>query len=108
MDDLIFLLEYAARLPSGLPDSRAIDKLLRERDELLDALAEEDQVGALAEAADVAYYAAKVLDWAARQVGISVPALLRVACAKYRLRAQPGNPKNDAAERAACLQAAQE
>lgn len=97
------ILSLAAQLPSGLNDPAAADKLLAERDELIQALRTDDYAGALTEAADAAYYAAKHLDWVARQLGLSVDDVLRLALAKYSLRAQPGNPKDDAAERAACL-----
>ena len=65
--------------------------------------------GALTELADVAYYAAKHLDWASYQVSVmlgravTAQDALRLAVAKYLLRAAPGNPKDDEAERAACL-----
>lgn len=97
------ILSLAAQLPSGLNDPAAADKLLAERDELIQALRAGDYAGALTEAADAAYYAAKHLDWVARQLELSVDDVLRLALAKYSLRAQPGNPKDDAAERSACL-----
>lgn len=103
MDQMKKLLSYAALLPSGIPDPQAPAKLQRELEELRLALEANNLGDALTEAADVAYYAAKVMDWAARQVNLDVHGLLAVACAKYHLRAQPGNPKNHSLERAACL-----
>lgn len=102
-EDINSVLDLAAKLPSGLNDAKAAEKLLAERDELLEALANGDHVGALTEAADAAYYAAKHLDWVAKQLGLEVDDLFRLAVAKYSLRAQPGNPKNDMAERKAVV-----
>jgi phosphoribosyl-ATP pyrophosphohydrolase len=95
------ILEYAARLPSGVLDANAADKLLAEREELVAALWDGDREGALTEGADAAYYAAKHLHWVAHQLGVTIPDLFALAEAKYALRAQPGNPKDDVAERAA-------
>jgi hypothetical protein len=112
--DLITVLRLAAQLPSGLDDARAAEKLVAERDELLAALAEGDVAGALTEIADGGYYVAKHLDWAARRLGevlgrpASIEEVLRLTIAKYTLRAAPGNPKDDEAERAACLTAVEE
>lgn len=103
MSDIYDVLELAAQLPAGLNDSRAADKLLVERGELRDSLVAGDMVGAYTEAADAVYYAAKHLDWVARAVGVSVAQLFELAVAKYSLRAVPGNPKNDAAEREAVI-----
>ena len=97
------IINLAAKLPSGLNDHRSAEKLVAERDELIDSLEAGDYNGALTEGADAVYYMAKYLDWVAGLLGISLDTLLAVAEAKYRLRAQPGNPKNDAAERAACV-----
>lgn len=99
------ILALAAQLPSGLDDPRSAEKLVAERQELVDALAAGDYPGAITEGADAVYYAAKHLDWVARRLGVTVDQLFQVAVAKYSLRAQPGNPKNDAAERAACMEA---
>ena len=85
-----------------MPDPKAADKLVGERDELLEALALGDVQGALTEAADAAYYVAKHLDYVASLLQTDVPTLFRLAAAKYSLRARPGNPKDDLAERAAC------
>ena len=97
------ILSLAAKLPSGLNDARSAIKLLDEQDELIEALKKGDRVGALTEAADAAYYAAKHLEWVSRQVGLSVDGVLALAVAKYSLRAAPGNPKNDEVERQAVL-----
>ena len=99
------ILKHAAELPSGVLDPRSADKLVAERDEFVAALSEGDYEGALTEGADAAYYAAKHLYFVAHRLGISIADLVALAEAKYALRAQPGNPKNDAAERAACVDA---
>lgn len=96
------ILNLAARLPSGLNDPMAAEKMIAERLELIEAIAADDYIGALTEGADAVYYAAKHLDWTARQLGVSVEVLFAIAEAKYGLRARPGNPKDDQAERAAC------
>lgn len=97
------VLMLAEKLPAGLNDPRSVEKLMAERQELLDALADGDYAGALTEGADAVYYAAKHLDWVARQLEVTVDQLFGLAFAKYDLRARPGNPKDDAAEREACL-----
>lgn len=102
LDDVLSL---AANLPSGLHDPKSAEKLLAERDELLEALAEGDNVGAMTEAADAGYYAAKHLNWVGMQLGLSVGEILALTVAKYKLRAGSGNPKDDEAEREAILQA---
>ncbi len=94
------ILELAAKLPSGIPDPDADYKLAVEMNELLAA---EDFDAMLTEVADVAYYAAKVIHHAASVASVSVDTALRLAVAKYELRARPGNPKNDNEERAACM-----
>lgn len=95
------ILELANRLPAGLPDDKAPAKLVREWQELLEALDSDDHTGALTELADVVYYAAKSIHAAAFRCGVDIETAFAVAEAKYSLRAQPGNPKNDTAERAA-------
>lgn len=99
------ILALAAKLPAGLNDAKAADKLVAERDELTAALRSGDFIGALTEGADAVYYAAKHLQWVSVQLGVSMEDLSRIALAKYALRARCGNPKDDAAERAACLEA---
>ncbi len=91
----------ADKLPSGAIDSRAAEKLLAERDELAAAMEAGDTIGALTEVADAGYYAVKHLAFVASLLGISVEDVLALTIAKYELRAIPGNPKNDAAERIA-------
>lgn len=109
------LLSLAAQLPTGLRDPRALEKLAHERQELDECLASGDTVGAMLEAGDVAYYAAKAfhnglcsqndamhaINAAGQLVGLRYSDVLAVAETKYTLRARPGNPKDDAAERAA-------
>lgn len=99
------ILDLAAKLPSGRIDSQAPAKLLGEIEELETALAANDIDGALTEVADVVYYAAKVIALASDLAGIARTEAFAVALAKYRLRARDGNPKDDAAERAACREA---
>ena len=82
-------------------DPHAVDKLAHEMQELTEALADDDEIGAVLEAADVAYYACKAVQYAASLVNLSVAEVLDAAHAKYTLRARPGNPKDDTAERAA-------
>lgn len=98
------ILEYAAQLPSGVLDNKAAEKLVAEHNELIVALSAGDYEGALTEGADAAYYAAKHLHFVAHRLDISIADLIALAEAKYSLRAQPGNPKNDAAERTACVE----
>lgn len=102
------VLELAAKLPAGLPDEKAITKLAKEYQELQQTLIsddDDDEVGALTEVADVVYYACKVIHLAASQAGLTTDQAFAMALAKYALRARPGNPKDDNAERAACLEA---
>lgn len=96
------ILNLAEKLPTGIIDPEAPAKLLAEMQELAEAIEAKDLDGVLAEVADVVYYAAKSMHLAAAMPGISTADAFAVARAKYSLRAAPGNPKNDAAERAAC------
>jgi phosphoribosyl-ATP pyrophosphohydrolase len=97
------LLTLAAQSPTGLGDARAADKLLHERDELMEALAAGDRLGALTEAADAAYFAAKHLQYVGELLGITVEDVLALGIAKYRQRMNLGT-KDDDAERQICLQ----
>ena len=113
--DFAPLQALAAKLPTGLNDPRALEKLDREQAELEYHLSINDRLGAVLEAGDVAYYAGKavanglmsqaeaeaIVFKAALVVGVNPKVVMKVAVAKYELRARPGNPKNDAAERAA-------
>lgn len=121
---IIFLVaRIAPQLPTGIVDIQAYKKLCAEQEELYVALSEGDIVGALTEVADVGYYIGKAylngllcqqnaigslestVD-AFKKYGYEpilvadVPYLTR---AKYESRIVLG--KNDAAERAACLEA---
>lgn len=96
------ILDLAAQLPAGLPDQNAPSKLAYELAELDAAIEAGDGDGTLTEVADVVYYAAKCIHLAASREGVSVDNAMLLAIAKYTLRARPGNPKDDAAERAAC------
>ena len=98
------VVALAAQLPSGLSDRKAPQKLEGECQELEEALGNNDYVAALTEVADVVYDAIKAIEWAAASVGLTVGQALVLAIAKYRLRARPGNPKDDVAERAACAE----
>lgn len=101
-DRIAAVLALAAKLPSGLPDYDSVLKLAREHAELIQALAAGDTIGALTEVADQVYYAIKVIHAASTLAGVTVDQAIDLCLAKYALRAQPGNPKNDALERAAC------
>lgn len=101
-DEAIHYIQWlSAKMPSGAIDPKAADKLVAERNELLEALDWGDTVGALTEVADAGYYAVKHLAYVASLFGISAEDVLALTIAKYELRALPGNPKNDAAERIA-------
>ncbi len=107
------IIDLARKLPSGLDDPMALSKLIAEREELRAALDRGDALGALTEATDAVYYAAKYLYQVATEVGVlmdmdyavTIDDLIRMTYAKYELRARPGNPKDDGAERIAVLQA---
>lgn len=99
------LLTLAAELPSGLDDPKAVEKLVREHEEFIAALNNGDDIGALLEAADIIYYAAKILDRIARQLRVTPGKIISAAIAKYEWRAQPGNPKDDTIERVRCARA---
>ena len=101
--DIEGVLELAAMLPAGLNDARAADKLLVQRDELLEALSAGSRAEVLTEAADAVYYVAKYLDWIARQVKLDIDELFRLAVAKYVLRARSDYLKNKQAEETVCL-----
>jgi len=107
------LMALAAFLPSGLDDPKAAEKLAREQAELTEAVEQRDRVGALLEAADVYYYVQKsiynhlltpadgqtILAIAGALAGVSQETIRDAAIAKYVMRARPGNPKDDRAER---------
>lgn len=93
------IIALAALLPSGLQDRKAWEKLGAEREELLDALGEGDEIGALTELADAVYYAAKHIEYCASLCGVDVDDAMEIARTKYKMRATPGNAKDDAAER---------
>ena len=97
-DKITQLLILAAKMPSGLPDQRAFAKLSDELAEFWQTPAT-DPIGAQLEAADVAYYCAKLLHLLAHTSGLTVDAVLDTALAKYEFRALPGNPKDDGVER---------
>lgn len=97
-DKITQLLTLAARMPSGLPDTRAFAKLEGELAEFWQTPAT-DLIGQQMEAAGVAYYCAKLLHLLAHASGLTVDAVLDTALAKYEFRALPGNPKDDQVER---------
>lgn len=108
------IISLASQLPTGLADPKAKEKLLAERQELKQT-PQHDYLARIMEGADCVYYAAKAcwnrqiseterdqeIDQAARLAGVSEAVLLRAVMAKYSLRAIPGNPKDDRAERLA-------
>lgn len=101
------ILALADALPAGRIDKNSLIKLCQEWGELDEMLASYDQAGAYLELADVAYYAIKLIALGANRAstvfGVTVTPedVLGMAVAKYTLRAAPGNPKDDAAERRA-------
>ena len=117
------VLAWASALPIPLPDPKAARKLAAELVEFDEAMRGADYLGAVTELADVVYYAVKIIyaiittpemvnalvhqmqiiEQRAEQLGLSVEQAFDVCDAKYSLRAAPGNPKDDAAERAAVL-----
>ena len=97
------IYELAARMPAGLPDPAAVDKLLKERQEFLEAESFEEQ---LEEAVDRAYYALKEVYNAASEVDLSVAQLLTALMAKLELRTE--GAKDKIAERAAMVAAIQD
>ena len=113
MNQIDKIVDVASKLPTGLVDPKAAQKMGVETLELKAALKSGDRLAAIMEAGDVCYYAIK--SWAnglidatyrdeiisdiARIVGLSVSTLLSCVIAKMSLRAIPGNPKNDKAER---------
>lgn len=103
MNKINEILELARKLPSGLNDPEAAEKLLREKTELVEAMENGDTAGALTEVADAGYYAIKHLDWVAKQMDLSIEDILILMITKYKLRARSNNPKDDKAERAACM-----
>ena len=100
IEDIILL---ADKLPSGAYDEASLSKLMAEVAEFREAMGADDIVGAYTELADVVYYAAKLIHTLAEQAGVTTYDALRFAEAKYALRAEPGNPKDDEAERSAVL-----
>jgi hypothetical protein len=111
------ILALAAQLPTGLTDARALEKYHRERQELTEALADNDLIGAYMEAADCCYYLIKArhnhligdgtrdhyISVAAGAVGLNLSQVLQICETKYSLRAGSGNPKDDAEERRAVV-----
>jgi len=95
------VLDVAGKGPTGLPDFEAVQKLQDEMAELQQAIEIGDDTGAYLEAADMAYYAAKTIDLAARKVGLKPKQLLGLAVKKYTLRfVENEGQKDDKAERA--------
>ena len=95
------ILELAAKMPTGLIDPKSLEKAHHEMEEMRDALAGGDILGALMEAADVMYYAHKaycngliavdgrdgLIGDACREVGFDSHAVECALLAKYKLRA---------------------
>ena len=111
LDDILLL---ADRMPSGRNDQRAMAKFMVEVSEFWSAVDRGDLVGALTEIADLVYYYAKMSPFhrqqaehdlfsALQKLGCDLDQGVKLAYAKYSLRARPGNPKNDSEERKACL-----
>ena len=116
------IADIAEKLPTGLVDGKATEKMDRELSELQAAIEEGDRLGTLMEAGDVAYYAIKAwyneavglagliltIRLAADTVNIPEDVLLDICIAKLSLRALPGNPKDDKAEREAVIKVLEE
>lgn len=105
MEQIKRLIDLSRQLPTGARDLRAPEKLVREWEELKAELSTPDRLSALTELADVVYYATKAVYTAATLCGVTVEAAVAAALAKYERRAQPGNPKDFEAERAAVVEA---
>lgn len=107
--------ELADQLPTGRVDPRAGKKFDKELVELQECLEKDDIPGALLEAADCLYYAAKIyfnsppgglaglraffafyetLAEIAEMSGFSQRTIMDACIIKYTLRSRPGNPKN--------------
>lgn len=111
------VIALAEKLPTGAVDPRAVIKYNNEFEEMCEALAEDDYVGLLLEAADCMYYLAKSLynglitesDLGHRIQeivmisGYDEETIYSALVAKYSLRARPGNPKDYLAERCAAI-----
>lgn len=109
------LIALSAKMPTGTIDPKAIDKYCAEYQEMKVAHKHGDRLGAIMEGGDCLYYLAKMLhnglatislamataEMIAEHIDIDIDLLFRVAETKYNLRAQPGNKKDDAAEREA-------
>jgi len=107
------ILALATKLPTGLLDPKVRLKLHQELKEFDQALADGDRLGALLEAADVLYYSTKatyigllqpideeeILFYVCKKGDFTFPQVYDACIKKYTLRAAPGNPKNDSAER---------
>ncbi len=107
------LLALGAKLPTGLKDPKAVQKLHRELEEIDEETTFADKA---LEAADVTYYACKAMHnglltaekaFALVLLGVNkigapctVEMAIALATAKYTSRAQPGNPKDKVAEHA--------
>jgi hypothetical protein len=116
------IIALASKLPAGLNDQRAPEKFNREFAELQDELRKGDRLGALLECADCLYYATKAQYnglMSAAEAEARMSEIYKIsnftsnqveaaALAKYSLRARPGNPKDDRAERAAVTHLIQE
>ena len=110
------LISLSSKLPSGSNDPKAFSKMLHEIEEFNEKLADGDRLGALLECADVLYYAVKsiysnlfdqemagvYIEEVRQKGGFTRSQVEQAALIKYSLRAQPGNPKDDRKERAAC------
>lgn len=111
------ILKLAEQLPTGRLDTAALKKYEREFSEMVAAVRENDAIGILLEAADCLYYLVKAEDnglissneakWKLRHRVLptarffTMDQVVAACIAKYTLRARPGNPKDDDAERAA-------
>lgn len=120
MNDIIFeriltVIRLANKLPAGLNDPDAQQKYHRESVEFYQACQNDGPEAQALELADRVYYLIKMLvndqvelarllplvDAAAMELDVDRFTAFDLCIAKYTLRAEPGNPKDDEAERMA-------
>ena len=106
------ILTLSDQLPTGINDPDSLNKLNREQQELYEALEQGDEIGAILEASDCAYYAVKsewngfltkeqrdaIISSVANDVNLPTYILLDCVIAKYTFRVQK-HMKDDEIER---------
>lgn len=99
------LVKLMPKMPSGLVDRNAPQKLLREFQELEDAVTAGRVEDILHEVADCVWYSTRCMVLAATLGGVTMRQAFAAALAKYNMRAAAGNPKDVPAEKMAILSA---